>query len=127
MSDPTTQNQVASTVNSVLKTIIEGAGTTALENALIVEFPWLGLPVIKQIFEFILNKVSAIIYQDAAEAATKLIIDLQVNGEESSVGNAFKNLQMALASGDQNAINQTSKELDQAYASLIHSDGSSSP
>ncbi len=126
-NDPATLNEAASAVNQVLKTIIEGAGTTALEDALITESPWLGLPVIKQVFEFILDKVSNMIYQDAADAATKLIIDVQVNLEKSQVLGAFQNLQMAIASGDKNAIDQMSKDLDQVYARLIHSDGSASP
>ncbi len=99
----------------------------ALETALIADQPWLGLPIIKQIFEFILHNLSDKIYRQAAMAATKLIVDYQVNREEASVVNTFDNLQMAIASGDQDAINKASKDLDDAYGSLIHSDGAAPP
>lgn len=127
MSDPTTTNQTASVVNGILSNLINGAGITAAESAAIAEFPWLGLPIIKQIFELVLNKVASIIYDQAAYAATKVVIDVQVGLEESATGPAFQNLQMAIASGDQAAIAKASKDLDTAYSNLIHFDGWSSP
>lgn len=123
-AEPTTTDQVASAVNDVLKSIIEGAGVTAVEVSVIADVPWLGLPVIKQIFEYFLNLVASYFYVDAANAATKLVIDVQVNLEESKVLNSFQELQQAVASGDQNAIAKASGDLDSAYGSIIHSDGS---
>ncbi len=127
MSDPTLDNKAAGIVNQILKELIEGAGETVVEALLIAQFPWLGLPFIKQIFEFILDKASALIYTNAAIAATKIIIDIQVNQEESAVAIAFQNLQMALASGDENAIKFASADLSKSYAAIIHFDGSASP
>lgn len=124
MADPTTTNATASAVNDILKTIIEGAGQGAIEAAAIADFPWLGLPIIKQLFELVLSKITGLIYQDAANAATKIVIDVQVNVEKSQVLNAFQTLQMAIASGDKNAIQQASTDLDNCYGSLIHFGGS---
>lgn len=124
MADPATSNKAASVVNDILKTIIEGAGKPGIEAALIADFPWLGLPIVKQIFEFVLSKVADLVYKDAANLATKIIIDAQVNLEKSTVIGAFQNLQMAIASGDESAIKMASNDLDKAYGSLIHSDGS---
>ena len=127
MNNPTTVNQAASAVNLALKQLIEGAGSQVVETTLIAQYPWLGLPVVKQIFEFALEKVSGLIYQQAANAATKVVIDFQVSGEKSNVYKTFQNLQTALLSKDEKAIAQASKDLDDAYARLIHSDGSASP
>lgn len=127
MGDPTTTNQTAAVVNGILKNLISGVGLDAVEAAAIVELPWLGWPIIKQIFELVLSKIAALIYEQAAYAATKIIIDVQVGIEESKVGPAFESLQMAIASGDQNAIALASKDLDKAYGDLIHFDGWSSP
>ncbi len=127
MSDPTLDNKAAGIVNQILKELIDGAGETMVETALLAQFPFLGLPFVKQIFEWVLNKVSTAVYTNAAEAATKIIIDIQVNGEESTVLNSFQNLQMAIASGDANAIEIASSDLSKSYASIIHYDGSASP
>lgn len=98
-----------------------------METALIAQYPILGVPVIKQIFEWVLSQVSQVIYRNAALVATDLIIDVQVNQEESQVLAAFSNLQMAIASGDERAIAQTSRDLDKAYGAIIHFDGSAPP
>lgn len=124
MADPVTNNQTASIVNDILKTVIEGGGVTATEAVIIADVPWLGLPIIKQIMELILNKVAAVFYTSAANAATKLIVDIQINQEKSTVLNAFQSLQMAVASGDKDAIAKASDDLDKAYGSIIHYDGS---
>jgi hypothetical protein len=122
-SSPTTTNQAASVVNDVLKAIIEGAGVPEVEAAILLQAPWLGLPFIKQFFEWGLNWVASYFYVSAANAATKIVIDVQVNMEQSNVIQSFQNLQMAIASGDQKAIEQASLDLDKSYGALIHSDG----
>ena len=127
MADPATNNHAASVVNGILKKVIEGTSVDAIEALVIADVPWLGFPVIKQVFEFILNKVAALIYVRAANAATKIVVDIQVNGEESVVLSSFQNLQMAIASGDADAIKKASDNLDEAYGSLIHSDGIAVP
>lgn len=126
MADPTTVNQAATIVNQVIYGAIR-VEDDALEAATIAEVPWLGLPIVKQIFEFVLHNLSDRIYREAAMAATKLVVDYQVNREESSVVNDFDNLQMAIASGDEVAIHKASTNLDNSYGSLIHSDGSATP
>lgn len=124
MADPTTDNQVAGVINDILKNVIEGAGVPVIEATMIADMPWLALPVVRQIFEYLLSKVAGYFYIEAAHAATKIVIDVQVNMEESAVINTFQTLQMAIASGDQDAIKKASDDLDGVYASLGHSDGS---
>lgn len=127
MSEPTTNNQVAGIINGILKNIIEGAGEASVEAAVIMQVPWLGWPVIKQLFDGVLGVVAEEIYKQAAITATKIVIDVQVGLEESKTGDAFQNLQMAIASGDKVAIDKASTDLDTAYGDLIHDDGWSAP
>lgn len=127
MSEPTTKNKTASIVNQVLKGLIEGAGADALKAALIADNPWLGLPIVKQLFGFIVDKLAEAIYKQAAFVATKIIIDVQINIEEGAVNAAFDNLTMAVASGDPVAIDKASANLSKTYGDLIHYDGSASP
>lgn len=126
-TEPATTNQVASIVNQILAGLIEGTGTTAVETAVIAANPWLGLPFIKQLFDFIVEHVAAAIYKEVALAATKIIIDVQIDVETGTVNNAFQTLQMAVASGDNTAIAKASSDLSDAYGKLIHYDGSASP
>lgn len=127
MSDPTTDNKAADVVSDALQKLIEGVGVDAAEAGIIAEFPWLGVPVVKQILEWFLNKISSYFYVAAANAATSIVIDVQTNMESSTAIVAFQTLQMAIAGGDPNAIQKASQDLSSAYASLIHSDGWSPP
>lgn len=127
MSDPTTTNKVAAAINQILKSLIEGAGEDSIITAAVAAQPWLGLPFVRQLFGFAVGWVGQYFYQQAAFAATKVIIDLQINLEESSTYSSFQNLQMAVASGDQNAITKASDDLNRSYAALIHYDGSAIP
>lgn len=125
MASPTTNNTTAGIVNQILKILIEGAGQASIEAALIAQYPFLAWPFVRQIMELILSYALGIIYTNAANAATAVIIDIQVNVEASAASAAFQNLQMAIASGDQSAITKASQDLDNAYSSLIHTNGSS--
>lgn len=127
MADPTTTNKVAEAINKILKGLIEGAGEDAIIAAATAAQPWLGLPFVKQIFGLFVGYVAKFFYEQAAMAATKIVIDVQVEMEESKTFNAFQNLQMAIASGDPDAIKLASNNLDKAYGDLIHNDGWSSP
>lgn len=123
---PTTSNTLAGIVNGAIKAGLDG-GTTTIEAVIIADVPWLGLPVVKQILEYFLGFVEKYFYTGAANAATKLVIDMQVDSEISATNAAFANVQAALASGDTSAIQKASTDLDAAFASIIHYDGSSSP
>jgi hypothetical protein len=127
VSDPTTTNRAAGIINGILKNLIDGVGVQAAETAAIAAYPFLAWPIVKQIFEGVLNLVANEIYKQAAMAATKVVIDVQVGVEESTALNAFQSLQMAIASGDEVAIKKASDDLDSAYGNLIHMDGWSSP
>lgn len=127
MGDPTDKNQAADVINGVLKNLISGIGVDAVEAAAIAAYPWLGFWGIRTIFDWVVKLVANQIYMQAAMVATKIVIDVQVAEEESKTNDSFKNLQMALASGDPGAIKKASADLDKAYGDLIHSDGWSSP
>ncbi len=126
MSAPTTTNTLAGMVNSAISEAMS-LGTDAVEAAIIADVPVLGYPGLKQILEWGLSLVEGYFYSQAANAATKLVIDLQVGSEISTVNLAFTNAQQAVASGDPQAIQKASSDLDTAFGNLVHSDGSASP
>lgn len=100
------------------------SGEVAVQAAIVADVPFLGLPVISQIFGWLLGLVEGYFYTEAANAVTKLIIDLQTDSEVTATQTAYTAAQAAIASGDANAIQAASTNLDSAFASLIHSDGS---
>lgn len=121
----TTDNTLADMVNSAISDALT-LGEGVVEAAIIADLPILGYPGFKQLLELILGWVEGYFLTQASDAATKIVIDIQVNAEESTVTQAFKGAQQAIQSGDANAITQASQNLDSAFGSIIHSDGSAS-
>jgi hypothetical protein len=131
MSDPTTVNKAAEIVSKLLEEIFSKGEDAVIalilaDTAQVVAIPVVGF-LWTQVVRAVVPYLGTYFYKQTAIGATKVIIDVQVDGEVSDVKNRFENLQMAVASGDQSAINLASKQLDEAYGSLIHSDGSYSP
>lgn len=132
MADPTTVNQVAAKIADILEIIIEGRGEDVAialilaDTATVVAIPVVGV-IWTALVTLLVGKFGTYFYRQAALAATDIIIDFQTDGEVSNANNGFENLQMAIASGDQSAIDQASADMDKYYAALIHSDGGFSP
>ncbi len=89
MSTPTTTNKTADTVNSIIKGI-ENIAVPMIEAALIAKFPLLGAPVVKQITEEVEQVLANYVATYAEQGADFLVIDAQVDSEESKLENAQK-------------------------------------
>ena len=125
MGSPQAVNTIADAVNNaILKSedVAEKTVDTLAEGYLV----WLKWPVIKQLFEMFVAWVGSQYAKEMAAGATKLVIDVQVNGEESAAKAALAKLQAAEAKGDANAIARASDDFDKAYADLLHYDCSAS-
>ena len=122
-SEPTTTDSTASIVSQTV-TDIFGAAVTAAETAIIADQPWLGLPVIKQLWEALFSYIVGKISGALGTAAGFLVIDLQTYTEVTNAASAIQALQAAQTSGDSNAITQARAQADAAAAALLHYNGS---
>lgn len=118
-------------MNQILAALLSGTQDAAVTLILADTAGIVAIPIVGQVWSglvrYFVGSLSSYFYAQAAAAATSIIVDMQVNEEESAATNAFQNLQMAIASGDKDVIKKASDDLDKAYASLIHYDGSASP
>ena len=103
------------------------AGDLAAEAAIISAVPWLGLPGLKQLLQWLLSYITQYFYAQVSFAVTKIIIDLQVSSEVSKTQVAIDNLNQAIDQGNTAAQDQATKDLSDALISLVHYDGSHSP
>jgi hypothetical protein len=124
-STPTTSNQTADAVNSVIHSAIFTLAVNAAETELLAAFPVLNFPVIKQLQNLIVQYIAGKIYDALSTLATFQIIDVQVNSEAAATQTAISNLKTAIESGNENAISKAKNDFSQAFANLIHYDGSS--
>ena len=126
MTGPATTNQTATEVNSVIKSS-GGTIVTVTEGLIVADVPWLGTPIVKQIWEAIFNWIASYFIKAAQTGATFAVIDVQVDSEESNISKALSALVAAEKSGDQNAIQTAIKNYQLAQSAIVNDDGSASP
>lgn len=122
---PTTINKPAETVNAVLKVVVD-TGINAARVAAISAEPWLGLPVISQLFSFFLGKLESYLYKTMADYATFTVIDLQTGSELQDFNNAAATLKLAQSQGDLSAITKARNDFKASLGKLVRWDGSTS-
>lgn len=123
MADPTPVNKTANTINTGIK--ITGDTLVNVVEALIIsDVPFLGMPVINQLFNALINWLSGYIIRAAETGATFAVIDLQVDHEVSQMAKVTTGVIAAEKTGDADAIKAAIKAYADAHSALIHDDGS---
>lgn len=123
MGSPTQTNSFAQLVVDIISGLIEGVGAQALEATAEIDIPLLAAPVIKQVFEFVVEKELAKISIGVEQGAVTIIFNIQTDNEVSRAIKATLALKAAKAKGDPNEIKQADDDADKAYQDLIHWDG----
>ncbi len=111
-------------METALDAVVKYAIEPMMEAYIISQVPALGLPVLKQMMEALLD---ALVQREAQILKTFLaftIIDGQVNSENKAVKDQLVAWNAAHATGDPHAIQQASDDLAAAFGRLIHYDGS---
>ena len=124
MASPPT-NQTAQAVDNAIQS---GASSivSLTESMIIADVPFLGAPIIKQIWEALFGWIAGYFEKAAATGATFAVIDLQVDTEVSSVSVALQNLIAAEKTNNPVLIQRAVAAYAKANSNLINSDGSAS-
>ena len=120
---PQTKNNWAASLNGVAHTIFT-LGLTAGKESIKTYLPWLRLPIVSWIFDFIVNRFGNAIDQEIQMHLTFLVIDIQTANELKAYQEATELLKKANATKDQDAINKAKEEYKKKLADLVHFDGS---
>jgi len=125
-STPQTINPIASRLNGVIRGAETGLAGT-VESMAIAAVPQLGWPIVRWIWEALLEWVLSLAAQAVQQGATFEVIDVQVGHEQTALARALAQLIAAQKTGDPNAILAARKAFAEAHASLSHDDGSALP
>ena len=126
MANPPIVNKAA----TIGDDIISGASSAGAQAIIILataDVPWLGLPVIKNLFSYIVGWICTYVSRSIQAGVTFAIIDAQVSSEHSDLSAAMDNLLAAEKSGDLNAIQKAIDQYATAHKALVASDGSAKP
>jgi hypothetical protein len=121
---PTNDNAAADIVNKFIDTLLN-AGAQAAEAYLISLDPLLlSNPIVKFLLDRGVGYIEGLLDGVLKKIATSLVIDFQINQEKSEVFTTLTALQFAIASNDSAAIEQAKQGAINAWAAVIHFDGS---
>lgn len=124
---PTTTNTAAQFINNVIEALFEGGLEAAIVYITGVAPEAMAVPIVSWVVKEALSYLEQIVSKATQRAATQVVIDIQTRGEQSSVITTATALQYALSSGNATDIEFAKKNASDAFARLIHWDGSSAP
>jgi len=117
-------DEAVSVANSLVNTATIEVGVNAAILAATADQPWLGLPVIRSIFRFILTDLASYLVKYITQAVDSSIIDAQVSAEASAVQIAKTALAASEAQGDADAIAKSVQAYKDSLSHLIRTTGS---
>lgn len=120
---PVQANAFGDFVAGLIKAIMTGGATAAEAYITALDPEILALPLVQILLDDGIDALVGSITTGITNIATGVIVDIQVNGENSSAVTAAVALQYALAGKDPNAISTARANACQAYLLLGHWDG----
>lgn len=121
---PGTTNDTAIIVNKAIAAT-GGSIIAIAEDLIIAEVPFLGFPIIKQLWQTLFYWVVGYLLRALEQSATFAIIDSQIDAELKAVTQALVNLNsVAQNSGDPDAVKKAIQDYANAHSLLVHADGS---
>lgn len=87
---PAPPNTAVSVFHKVLDILIEGLGADAAIALAIADQPWFGLPFVKQLFTFAVNKLAAYVDENLFKLGAKMIIRIQREGRKADFDKAIE-------------------------------------
>lgn len=121
--EPLPANPVLGVVDGVISGLIYGVGVNAAIASLTAQFPFLGLPIIKQLVAYLFTLVAGKIFDAIEPGAIFSVIDNQTDAEKAAVNQAKQQLSAALHGGDDASINKAKQDFKSAFGRLIRFDG----
>lgn len=119
MSDVPTTNQGAVTVEKTVMELFNDA-TSAAETAIETAQPWLKTPVLKQLFEALFSAIVAQISTPLSVSGAYIALDIDKYTALMNAAQAQAALNAAKLTGDPNAIQTASDNVDAAVAPILH-------
>lgn len=117
-------NQAVSAADAIIKNAEFTIGLQIAKTSAVADFPWLGWPVISQLFDLVLNWFAEYVYRGMTGVVNQAIIDAQTGKEKADYAAAKAKLHDIAATGNSGDIAAADIEFQETLARLVHFDGS---
>lgn len=127
---PQTHNSTVGVVESIIHGAVMDVAVNAAIGAAISAVPFLGLPVIKQLFGWVVNWVAGLLAEQLERFVAFTIIDIQTGQQAAAYSDAVLELKRAIKYGDPDETKKAEqleaarKKFRETLGDLIHYDGS---
>lgn len=122
-SPPVAIDPIATFFNDLISKLMSGIAAPAIIAAAEAAQPWLAYPIIKQIFEAIVNEAAGKIAIIEEQGVVKIIFQIEAGSKLALLASSLNALQKARNSGDTNAISDAEQKAIDQWGSAIHFPG----
>jgi hypothetical protein len=120
---PQAIDPIAKFFNTVISGLTTGLGAPVVEAAAEVEVPFLAEPIIKQLFEALVNYFAGKLSIVEQQGALQLVFAVEEGTKLYDLGQAMLALQQARAGGNPDAISAAQQNAVNQWGSAIHFSG----
>lgn len=114
---PAPTNRLAAFLDAVIKGLIMGLGTNAIVNLGVAQAPWLGLPIIKGVFSWVVDQIGGRVDTGLEQNVNVIVIRFQNDDRKDAYNQAVTtinkpgatNAEIEAGFGDIDAIISRSK------------------
>ena len=105
--------------NSIINKTIYSFAITAFLRAVKVQYPFLNIPVLSQIFDRLILAIANPIFDYLQKIVTFQVINMQTQAELDAYLKAQADLTLALKKGTKDELQQKQKDFEKAFSDLI--------
>lgn len=91
-------------IDAIIKKLVLETVLGIVKDKLIALFPWLGIPILSQIFGLILSKLGGMLVDEIGRVVSFAAIDSQANSDNDAYKKEVVNLKAAIDSNDEAQI-----------------------
>ncbi|MGZ6468425.1 MAG: hypothetical protein ACXWQJ_14090 [Bdellovibrionota bacterium] len=122
-SSPRDIDPVAAFLNTLISGLTTGVEVPLIEGAAESQVPFLALPIVKQLFEYIVEYAAGKLSIAEQQGVLVIVFNVEMDSKLHGVMRSALDLQNARKSGDQNAIDAAKQKAIDQWGNLIHFGG----
>lgn len=108
--------------DKIVKVLVYDVAVELACKAAIAKLPFLGLPVVRQVFEFLVGQIGDIVYEQLSKFAILTVIRFEVEADRVKYERAVRDLDAAIQSGERNEIENKKIEFKARLRELVRLD-----
>lgn len=116
---PAPTDPTLNVIDDIISALIYSVGVNAAITAATVKFPWLGLPIVSNLFRYIVTLIGSRIFEAMKPFVDMNVIKFQNAAQQQMYDNAVMELKQAQESGDTDARQKAIDDFKSRFDKLV--------